>query len=156
MQKTIRILAIISTALVGSSLLFLIASFPLQQELAQLWSYNEQILDFLPIFPLIPFLFCLLRTAATVLLIVFCGNKRCGIWFEILMIALLVILLPLLNNVATYGYTAFVNRLGNESILANAIVTTISSYCCYLAGWGGSLALVTCGMSIAYKSIKKQ
>ena len=156
MQKTIRIFAIISAVLVGFSLVLLIFSLPFQRLLAQALGYPEFSLAVLPMFPFVPFLSCLLRAGCIAVLIICCGNKKGGIWLEILMLAILVIVLPFINTAASTAYTAFIARYGNAKIAANGVVSRISDFCCQPANWGQALAYITCGMSITFKTMRKK
>ena len=56
MQKTIRILAIIATALVALSLMLLVVSIPLQGVIAkEIFGYPSYVIEELPQFPLMFF-----------------------------------------------------------------------------------------------------
>lgn len=156
MQKTIRILAIISAVLVGFSLALLIVSLPFQRLLAQVLGYPEISLAMLPTFPFVPFLSCFLRAGCIAALIICCGNKKGGIWLEILMLAILVIVLPFLTTAASTAYTTFIGRYGNAKLVAISAVSRISDFCCHPANWGQALAYITCGMSIAFKTMRKK
>ena len=156
MQRTIRVLAIISAGLVGLSLVLLVASLPFQQVVAQGLGYPAHSLGALPMFPLVPFLLCLLRTGCIALLIVCCGNKKGGIWLEILMLVILAICLPFLSTIATIAYDGFISLYGSEKSMANSVVSIISSYCCHPASLGQVLAYISCGMSITFKIMNKK
>jgi len=157
MQKAIRLLAIIATALVGLSLMLLVASIPFQRVIARdIYNSPADMISVLPQFPLLPFLFCLLRAGCVAVLIVCCGNKKGGFWLEILICVLLAIVLPFINNIATISYNVVIANLGSAKIIANSVVSNISSYCCYPANLGEILAYITCGMSIAFKVMSKK
>ena len=158
MQKTIRTLTIIATALAGFSLILMILSFPFQRVLAcEIFDYPDSIISALPIFPFVPFLTCLLRVGCIALLIIFCRNKKYGVLSEILMIIVFAIVLPLTNNIATSLYhQTFLVLNGSEEAIASSIASRIASYCCYPANWGQVLAYTTCGMSIAFKTMSKK
>lgn len=155
MQKTIRIFAILSAALAGFSLILLIASLPFQQLYAQLLNYPEYLMGALPVFPVVPFLSCLLKVGCFALLIICCGKKG-GIGLEILMIIVFIAVLPLISTVATFIHTGITSSLGSNQLMANSLMSTISTFCCSPANWGQALAYITCGMSIAFKTINKQ
>ena len=157
MQKTIRVLAIIATALVAVTLLLLVVSMPFQGVIAkEIFNYPPYVIAELPKFPLMSFLSCLLRTGCIGLLIICCGNKKGGIWLEILIIVILAIVLPVMDNIASQLYTVVLGRYGSEKIMINSLITQIANYCAYPSGLGHVLAYITCGMSIAFKTLSKK
>ena len=157
MKITIRVLAIVSAALMGLSLMLLLGLFPFQGGFAQLFlNCPEEIVNVLPIFPLVPFLNCLLSTVCVALLILCCGNKRGGIWLELVVLGCLIIVLPVINYVASMVYVrAVANPGGVFRISAENTVSQISNICLIPSGLGRALAYVTCGMSIAYKKTRR-
>lgn len=156
MQKIIRLLAIIATALAVCSLILLIVTCPFQRLFAQTLGYPDSILGELPTFPLMPFLQCFLKAGCIALLIMCCGNKKGGIWLEILVVVALVSVLPFFTSMVSSMYQSYIARLGTEKLTANSAISVLSNYCCYPLMWGTALAQVTCGMSIAYKFINKK
>lgn len=157
MQKTIRVLAIIATALVTVTLLLLVVSMPFQGVIAkEIFNYPPYVIAELPKFPLMSFLSCLLRTGCIGLLIICCGNKKGGIWLEILIMIILAIVLPVIDNVALRLYTVVLGRYGSEKIMINSLISQIANYCAYPSGLGHVLAYITCGMSIAFKTLSKK
>ena len=77
MQKAIRSFAIIATALVGLSLILLVASIPFQRVIARdIYNSPADMISVLPQFPLLPFLFCLLRAGCVAVLIVAAAIKK--------------------------------------------------------------------------------
>lgn len=156
MQKFIRTMAIVATALVGLSLLLLLITFPFQSWIFR-YSYRVSLhLDALPLFPLVPFVFCLLRLACVALLIICCGNKKGGFWLELIVFFSLLLILPPLQSVAQTFYITMLGRMGEHYIAANNVVTNIANYCMQPASWGGALAYAVCGMSIIYKHMCKK
>lgn len=154
MKKTIRIMAIIAVALAGLSIILILASIPFQSMLArEVYGYPEDWVETLPQFPLISFLICFLRTACIALLIICCGNKKGGIWLELLILGCLVIILPSISQIVSPLYTVLLSRMGDQYLAANSVVTNIANFCLIPSNWGLALAYVTCGMSIAFKKI---
>ena len=90
------------------------------------------------------------------MLILCCGNKKGGIWLEILLLVVLAIVLPIVNSAALNVYSAFIIRFGAAKSMANSVVSLIASFCCYSADLGQTLAYITCGMSIAFKAMNKK
>lgn len=157
MQKTIRTLAIIAAVLAGISLMLLVASIPFQQVLArEVFGTPQEAVSLLPLFPVLPFLSCFLRTGCIVLLIVCCGNKKGSIWLEILIMTVLAIVLPFINSAASTAYNVILGAFGHSRIIANSLISQIASFCCYPINLGQVLAYIACGMSIAFKAMHKQ
>lgn len=157
MQKKIRIFAIIATALIGLSVILLVTSLLFQETFAKVvFNYSDEMLSAFPQFPLIPFLTCLLKTGCAALLIICCGNKKGGIWLEIVVIVALANVLPLLNYIGSIFYTSSIGKYGGyEQVAAYSITSSLASFCLIPANLGIVLAYLTCGMSIAFKKMSK-
>ncbi len=156
MQKTIRITAIVATVLSGLSLILLLGSIPFQSAIAPIYSLSDEVVDAMPVFPLVPFFICLLQTICMALLIICCGNKRGGIWLELLILAVMILAVPLFNELATYINTVFIGRYGVTIMSAHTIVSKISSYCLIPSDWGKAMACLACGMSVVFKNVSKK
>ena|GEM_PF-6875094 len=156
MKKQIRIMAFISTAMMALSLILLIISFPFQEEIAS-WIHGGSVIErFSPYFPLMQFLNCLSRTVLAALLIIFSGNKKFGIMSEILILVALIAVIPIMNFfLQNINHQLFVNREIDKVVSYN-LVSQISSYLLLPSLLGSALAYVTCGMSIAFKSMNKE
>lgn len=160
MDKVIRILAIVATALVVLSLLLMLITIPFQGLIAQyLLGYPEDVLSFLPQFPLMPFLTTLMRLLPVALLILCCGSKKGGYWLEILVFVALVIVLPPLTSFLTTGYSFVLNNTIHHSayeVVSSSVVNIISNFCQVPASGGYALAYCACGMSIVYKALSNR
>ncbi len=156
MQKAIRITAIAATALAGLSLILLLVSIPFQSMIAPLYIHSYEVIERMPVFPLVPFSICLLQTICIALSIICCGNKKGGIWLELLIFVLLITALPLFNELASYIHTTFIGRNGSVGLATHSIVSQISSYCLIPSNLGQATALLACGMSIAFKKVSKK
>ena len=157
MQKFIRIAAAVAVALMGVSLLLLLVTVAMQPTIGRWLNYPADVLGVLPRFPLIPALFCCLRLGCVALLLSCCGNKKGGIWLEVIVFICLAMILPAFNSVATYSHQILVgNRMGAAYIAANALVSNIASCCMISAGIGQALAYATCGMSVIFKKMNKK
>lgn len=156
MQKFIRIMAVVAVVLMGVSLLLLLVTVPMQPVLARWLRYPEDILGILPRFPLIPVLFCLLRLGCAALLLIFCGNKKGGIWLEVIAFACMAVILPALNHAATSVYSLSLSQMGAVYTAVNSLTSNVAFYCMIPAGLGQSIAYATCGMSIAFKKMSKR
>ena len=157
MDKVIRILAIVATALVVLSLLLMLITIPFQGLIAEyLFGYPEDMLSFLPQFPLMPFLITLMRLLPVALLILCCGSKKGGYWLEILVFVALVIVLPPLTSFLSTGYSVLRDYIISAYMVAgNSVANTISNFCLGPASVGYALAYCACGMSIVYKALSR-
>lgn len=157
MNKTIRILTIIATALVACSLLILLIAIPFQRMLAMgVFGYNEYVVAALPMFPLMPFVKCLLRLVFVALLIICCGNRKGGIWMELVILAIMVFAIPGVEKILAAEHNLTLALRGADYVAANGIVSSISAYCMAPANLGMIVAYVSCGMSIAFKRMSKK
>ena len=158
MQKFIRIMAIAATILVGLSLLLLLIAYPFQNWIVKAiyGGYPQLMEGVLPLFPWLDFLFMSLELGCMLLLIVCCGNKRGGIWLEIIFFALFAMVLPGISRIVNPMYTLWMNRLGSAQVVAYSYVNNITSLCSIPSNLGHALAFVTCGMSIVFKRMSKK
>ena len=158
MQKVIRILAIVAAVLVCLSLLLLLVTTPFQRLLARtLYGYDDATIGFLPQLPVIPVLFCLFRAGCVALLAIWCGNKRGGIWLEIVLLACLAVILPGINGLVNAVYTPLLYRMqGVNAMAASNVVNSIATLCLIPGGFGQIIAYVVCGMSIVFKKMNKR
>ena len=158
MQKFIRIMAIAATILVGLSLLLLLIAYPFQNWIVKAiyGGYPQLMEGVLPLFPWLDFLFMSLELGCMLLLIVCCGNKRGGIWLEIIFFVLFVMVLPTISRIVNPLYTVWLSRIGEARMLAHSYVSRVTNLCATPGNFGGSLALVTCGMSIVFKRMSKK
>ena len=158
MQKFIRIMAIVAVALIGCSALLLLVSFPFQSLIAKnVYGYGDELLSHLPQFPLIPFLFCFLRLGCAVLLIVCCGNKKGGIWLELVALVCLAVILPGASRLVNLLYTPLIYRAqGSAAIAASSVVNNIANFCLIPGSFGQTIAYVVSGMSIVFKKMNKR
>ena len=157
MQKFIRIMAIVAAVLVGLYLLLLVGTIPFQRMIASgVYGYPDDVVGALPQFPLLPFLFCLLRLGCMILLVVCCGNKKGGIWLEVIVFALLAVVLPALSNLLSPVYNLWIGRMGHTHAAAQSIVNTIANFCAIPGSLGQAIGYAVCGMSIVFKRMSKK
>lgn len=158
MQKFIRIMAIVATALIGGSFLLILLSIPFQRMIAMTFlNYTEQFVSCLPQIPVPQLLLCFLRLVCVALLIVCCGNKKGGIWVEIIILVCLVALLPGIHTIILPLYSKIISYTqGIYATTAYSLSNTITTFCLIPSGWGLTLAYITCGMSIVFKHMSKK
>lgn len=158
MQKFIRIMAIIAAILVAFSLLLLLVTIPFQRLLTSgLFGYPDDVVSMLPQFPLMAFLFTFLQLGCMILLVVCCGNKKGGIWLEVIVFILLAVVLPALNQFLTPMYNVLINRMqGGAYAAAHSVVNRITGYCAIPGSLGIAIGYGVCGMSIVFKRMSKK
>lgn len=156
MQKTIKIMTIVSVALVGFSLILLLATIPFQGIIMQyIHGLNEHLAAEFPQFPWLCFIRCLICLAFVTLLF-FCWRRNNSIKFELIVIICLVFVLPSIERIAILLHNNIVIRMmGPERGSAVLSMLNFSELCLIPAGWGKVVAYVTCGMSIAFKKFQK-
>ena len=154
MKKAIRVLSIVSTALVGLSLVLMLFSILLQPFLAN--PMHSSVFARQMIIPIVPLMTVLLTLGCTLFPLFFAGKENRGIWSEILVIALLATAIPLIHSVASLVFQQLINAMGSEYIAAYVSVLSITNLFKSLADLGVVLAYVVCGMSIAYKKSSQE
>ena len=154
MNKFIRVTAIVGAALVALALLLLLVSIPLQGAVVGVKS--EDILQYLPIFPVAAFVNLFLLLGCCALMIVCAGNQKGGIWLEILLLIALVAVLPLINTVLSSAMSILAVRFrGDKYMAAYSLMNSTTRYFTWTSGIGRAITLVACGMSITYKKLSK-
>ncbi len=157
MQKTIRILTVVATVLVACSLLILLIMIPFQRMVAMgILGYSESVIAPLPMFPVVPFMKGVIRLICVALLILCCGNKKGGIWMELVILVLMALVVPGAEKILTAEYNLLVAQRGSAYMVASNVVSSISAYCMSPANLGVILAYVCGGMSIAFKRMNKK
>ena len=152
MQKFMRIMAIVAVALAALSLTLLLLTIPLQQWIGEALNYPEESLAALPMLPVLPFVFTLLRTACMALLLVCCGRKKGGVWLEIAVFACLTVVIPSISQFVTPMYSQLlVNMRGSAFVAANSVVNQIANMCQTPLSYGQAIAYAVCGMSFVFK-----
>lgn len=157
MKKAIKVAAIIAVVLVALAMFLLLLSIPFQRVLAnKVFGFPADSVCYLPIFPWVSFVFCLLLLGCVILTAV-CAGKKGIILPEILLLIVLIGVIPGINRALPSLFTVLWGHFkGDIYVAANSIVTQISSYCMIPATLGNSLALVACGMNIVHKRMSKQ
>lgn len=158
MQKMIRGVAIAATALLGIYVLLLVVSLFVQRPFADFFfGTPAEAYGLLPMFPVVPFLIGLLRLICVSLLLVCCGNKRGGIWLELVLLVVMAVVIPLCNYGANYIYNFIIAQyFGLSHTVARNVVATLTNLLAAPSNWGQVLAYVVCGMSIVFKWICKK
>ncbi|MBR5473145.1 MAG: hypothetical protein IKU82_04060 [Clostridia bacterium] len=158
MQKFIRIMAIVATVLIGGSFLLILLSLLFQRSIAtNILGCSAETISCFPQIPVPQLLLCFLRLVCVALLIACCGNKKGGIWVEVIILICLVTVLPGINAIISPLYSKLVTYTqGIDAYVAYSTSNTITTFCLIPSGWGTTLAYITCGMSIAFKHMSKK
>ncbi len=157
MQKNIRIIAIIAVALEAMSMLLLIITTIFQQQLGKMLGYPDVVLGMLPKLPIVQFMYCIASFTVILLLLICCGNKKGGIWLEIIALICLAVVLPTMNQMLGWILnTLIAQQRGTAYMAATSAASLIAGFCMMPGTLGQTLAYVTCGMSIAYKHVHKK
>lgn len=152
MKKLIKISAITSVGLHVLSLVLLIASIPLQYVY---FSDVEFFRDAIPMFPILPFVFCFLYTCCTVILLIGCSKGR-SYGLEIVIFLCIALILPIANMIVSPMYATILNRTSEAAQAAvYGTVMAMSNYCMIASNTGHALACAVCGMSIVFKAVNK-
>lgn len=154
MRKTPRILTVIATAISTLCLVALLVCIVLQKLLTPLLIAMPEALDRFVI-PVGPVLYAL---GAFLILLMLCfatGAQKTGIWIEILG-AVLLALLPSLQSGVTLLQNMLIGNYGAAQLAAFAAVSRLCAVPTGLIHFAVVLALIACGMSMAYKNVQKQ
>ena len=151
-KKTIRVMSIISIALIGLSLLLVVASFPLQRVLVNIIYGGEYLERFVPQFPVEHFLSLFLMLIPAFLFFIFLKKEENRIWVEVVTLGLLFLVVP--SCVSIFS-SVYIRIIDGEYFMSYTTVRTISGYFCFFSSLGQLLLYVTCGMSIATKKQNK-
>ena len=156
MQKLIRILAIVACVLVALSVFAMVVCMPFNTLLGSLLVHSEDILSAMPLTHWPSLVNGLLLFGCTALLIVCCGNKRGGIWLELLVIVAVAVVMPLVSQGLNLWVNRLVNTRGECYAAAYSVSAALANYCMAFARVGSSLAFVVAGMSILFKHMSKE
>lgn len=152
MRKWIRVLAILAEVLAMICLGLVICTMVFQTGLMQLYTKDMQVLEqFVIPVGAIGYGVCLM--VLLVLPIIASWRKKPGIWLEIVTACLLP-LLPAVQSGLNALQTVLLGRFGVNTIAALSIVQNVCRLPLAVGSVAAALALVTCGMSIAYKKMQ--
>lgn len=145
-------MSIISIALIGLSLLLVVASIPLQRVLVNIIYGGEYLEPFVPQFPVEHILSLFLMLISAFLFFIFGKKEENGIWVEVVTLGLLFLVIPSCVSIFSSVYLRIMDF---EYIVSYTKVRTITGYFRFFSSLGQVLLYVTCGMSIATKKQNK-
>lgn len=153
MKKGIRIFAILSEIVAFLSLLGVLVCIFLQKSLLPLYLSGQNMPSQF-IFPAAPVVYALLLGAILLLPCFLCGKENTGIAGEIITVCLLVLLPGIQSGLSSLQVILISRFSGVATMAALSALNSICQYPLGLAHLASSLALLVCGMSIAYKKMK--
>ena len=159
MKKAILILSIICLALVILSLVLTAGGILLQKPLIDL-IYGKTAGDAPMVVPVSPLVSGLCAAVTFGLLCLVAGNKRIGIWADLILLSISALVLPglsfVLSLVQNLTGSVIANTQGVAAIVANSAVNNMCTYTMLPGNLGMRLALVVLGMSIVLKLLEKR
>jgi len=153
MKKLIKVLSFISLGLMILSCFLVILCTVFRRPLTELFlSYGAD--DLKLVIPAGTAVSMVLQLGCALWLSIFASDHRFGIWAEILPAAGLALVAPLLNRVLSAVQSRVIVRMfGYLFMNSLSMISALWSYATIFTGFAVSLALVVCGMSIAYKRL---
>ena len=157
MKKTISILSIIAIVLATIALLTGIISLTVfWKSSCQLYAAgNASVIAAGPIFPLNGMTYIVGGLLVAILLSIFTKTSK-SIVFEIIAIAVLAAVIPILMGLLYTFQSLMMSQMGSTALLALTVSTTSFSTANSIMGIAETLCLVVCGMSIAQKVHAKE
>ena len=159
MKKAILILSIVCLALVILSLVLTAGCIILQKPLIDL-IYGKSAATAPMVVPVSPLVYGLCASLTFGLLCLVAGNKKIGIWADLILLGVSALVLPGLNFVLSLAQnlagSAMANAQGVAAIVANSAVNNMCTYTMLPGNLGMRLALVVLGMSIVLKLLEKR
>ena len=151
MKKVIKILTIVSGAIIVLSMLAMIACVVMQRSMASIYYSAASEMD-LFVFPAARFVYVVGILLCSVLLFFSAAMEKLGIWAEIVALVFIAAVLPFAQTCISYLQTMLVGNVQGMAVLAytsavNNLVATATS----LVPFATSVLLFVSGLSIASK-----
>ena len=156
MKKTIKILTIVSGAIMILSMLALIICVLLQGTLTYLFYSTSSMGEYF-IFPVARFVYVFGILLCSVLLFFSAGLRKLGMWAEIVAIPFIAVFFPFVQWIISMMQTTLgANAKGSLFVAATAAVNNLASMATCLVPLAASVLLVVSGLSIASKIYVKK
>lgn len=157
--KLVKILSIVSAGIMLLALLVFFCCVILQKPLVRLFMKGiENVSVFL--FPFDAFCSLAGGVLLSIALIFVAGNKKIGVWADVLVLALSAVVKPVAVYLISLLQNLFVTRtvlaMGSQAIAYNSSLNTAVSAFTSFASLGAVILYVVCGMSIILKLSAKQ
>lgn len=154
MKKSIKVLSYISMGILVASVGAVLLALVFRETLLQYIYWYEDLAVVLPLGGVVSLV---LRLGAVGLLCFCAGERRFGIWVEILIASVLAAAVPFLRWLLSLLQTTVLGRvMGNDYMLALGGIDLLWNYATCLTGVAVALALLVCGMSLADKLLGKK
>ena len=153
MKSTIRVLSIISAVTLLLTFIANAICIVFQQSLGSVFGYPTSMLEGQFVIPSGIAVYSICILAVAVLQCFTAGNKKIGIWADLAIGAVIIVVLPALQKILSLVQSAAYGRLGSSYSVALSSVNNLCSIPQGIAAVAVGLALITCGMSIAYKRL---
>lgn len=150
MKKLLKILSFISLGIIGVSAMAVLLCYVFRVPLLELFFHHGR--DLPVVIPVANAVSLLGQLGAMIWLCICVGERRFGIWAELLAAAWLGAVLPGICRVLAYVQNLLVGRtMGHDYLIAQSCMNSLWSYATIFNGIAGALALVVCGLSMAEK-----
>ena len=156
MKKTVQILMIVSVAIMALTLSAALLVVLFQNTFVKIYGLPEEAISYFVI-PFPQILRLLYMLVATIVLCILINQQKCGIVFEIVFVAAVLLVLPIFNFVLQFIEPILINSMGTAAIAKNSYVNMLCNHVSLFYPLAQGLSLVACGMSIGRKcTIKLQ
>ena len=153
MNKLIKLLSIIAIATVAVSAFLLIVFIAFQGSITSIFGVGNIYVFTLPAAQIF---YILSAVCLAVFTFLTAGNKKIGIWAEIIIFGYACLILPSVNRLIGLFQNLYFGKFGGSDLIASA--ASVSSICSVPVGIAAasiSLIILVCGMSFAYKRLTK-
>lgn len=150
MKRLIKNLTFISLGIIGASVMAVLLCCVFRVPLMELFFNRGQELP--AVIPVANAVTLVGQLGAMIWLCICVGNRRFGIWSELLAVGWLAVVLPAISRMLAYGQNLLLGQnLGTEYMLAASYMSNLWSYATLFNGVAVAMALVVCGLSMADK-----
>lgn len=159
--KLVKILSVVSAAVMALAILAFFCCVILQKPLVRLYLNNVNVDEIdLFLFPFDAFCALFLGLVLSVALIFVSGSKKIGVWADVLIAAFSVIIKPVTVYFIGLWQNLLVTRvvlsMGSELAAYNSAFNSVVSVVTSFSSLGVALLYVVCGMSVILKLFAKQ
>ena len=154
MKKLMKILTFISLGIVATSVLAVMLCYVYRGPLMKL--FFQAGMELPTVIPVSNAVVLTGQLGAMIWLCICIGDRRFGIWAELLAAGWLAVVLPVISRLLSYLQVMAGRALGTDYLLAQNYMSNLWSYATIFNGVAVALALVVCGASMAERHILKR